>query len=89
MRIMLGFPKLGHILAVTSALELMGNASARISRLRREKITASFNKTLLPLAQEDKNFIEAAPYLFGPEFAKQSKEYLDQVKALRTSMSAR
>ena len=28
-----------------------------------------------------KNFSKTAPYLFGPEFAKQSKKHLDQVKA--------
>ena len=65
----------------------MGNASACISRLRREKITASFNKSLLPLAQEDKDFTETSPHLFGPDFAKRSKDHLDQVKALRTSTS--
>ena len=59
-----------------------------ISQLQREKITAFFNKSLLPLAQEDKDFTEAAPHLFGLEFAKWSKEHLDQVKALRTSMSS-
>ena len=48
-------------LAVTSALELMGNVSARISRLQSKKLTASFNKLLLPLTQEDKDFVEAAP----------------------------
>ena len=61
------------LLAVTLALELMGNASAHMSRLRKEKLTASFNKSLLSLAQEDKDFTKAAPHLFGPDFAKWSK----------------
>ena len=76
-------------LAVTSALELIGNASARIARMRQEKLTTSLNKSLLPLAQDDKNFMDAAPNSFGSEFARKSKDYLDQVKALRTSLSSR
>ena len=37
------------LLAVNSAVELIGNANARISHLWREKITSVINKTLLPI----------------------------------------
>ena len=46
----------------------------------------SMNRSLLPLAQKYKN---VAPCLFVSEFAKKSKEYLDQIKALWTSLSSR
>ena len=69
--------------AATCAIQLLGNANAQISRLRREKITSSLNKTLVPLSQDDSNFVGAAPSLFGAEFAKKAKDHVDQVKALR------
>ena len=67
----------------STAIQLMGNASVRISRLRREWLISSVNKALLPLAKDDKGFTEAPPLLFGPNFAKRSKEFLDQVKAIK------
>ena len=76
------------LLAASTAAELLGNANARMSRLRREKAVGSLNKTLLPLAQDDDVFAEATPKLFGAEFAKRSKEHIDQVKALRTSIQS-
>ena len=33
------------------------------------------------------NFKEAAPLLFGPDFGKKSKEYTDQIKAMRSSIT--
>ena len=39
--------------ATLTATELIGNASAHISHLRREKLVSSINKSLLPLVQED------------------------------------
>ena len=63
----------------------------------------SFNKTLLPIIQEDDNFMKAVPHLFGLEddnfmkavphlfgldFTKHSKEHIDQVKALRTTITS-
>jgi hypothetical protein len=35
--------------------------------------------------KDDEEFTEAAPNLFGPEFSKRAKEYLDQVKALKSA----
>ena len=74
------------IIAVKTAVQLIGNTNAQISRLRREKVTCNINKGLLPLVKEEDNFKEAAPLLFGPDFAKKSKEYIEQVKAMRSSI---
>ena len=43
-------------MAVTTALELLGNANDRISRLRWEKVTEDLNKSLQPLAKKDEIF---------------------------------
>ena len=51
--------------ATKTAVELAGNANARISRLRREKVCQDLNKALIPLAKEDENFDEDPPSLFG------------------------
>ena len=37
--------------------------------------------------KEDQPYINASPDLFGAEFAKNSKDFLDQVKALWSSLS--
>ena len=37
------------MIAVKIAIQLIGNANAKISHLRRKKVTSSFNKGLLPL----------------------------------------
>ena len=69
--------------------ELIGNANARMSRLQREKLVGAINKQLLPLVKEDADFSEAAPNLLGPDFSKWNKDFLDQVKALRSSLPMR
>ena len=56
--------------AVKAATELIGNANARISHLRRTKIISQMNKSLLPLTKDDSNFTDAPPTLFGLEFEK-------------------
>ncbi len=70
-----------------SAIQLIGNASARILRLRWEKVMQG-NKSLLPMVKENVPYIDASPDLFGPEFAKKSKDFIDQVKTLRSSLSS-
>ena len=40
-------------MAVTTALELLGNANDRISHLRWERVTEDLNKSLQPLAKKD------------------------------------
>ena len=72
-----------------TAVELIGNANAKISRLRREKIVSSINKSLVPLVKEDSDFSEVAPNLFGPEFSKRAKDFVDQVRTLRSSFQAK
>lgn len=43
------------------------------------------NKSLLSLTEEDNNFTDASPALFGLEFAQKSKELVDQMKAMWSS----
>ena len=72
--------------ATLAAAELLGNANTGISCLRREKVAADANRALLPIAQEDDNFLNGPPYLFGNEFVKRSKDYVEQVRAMRSTL---
>ena len=72
--------------ATKAALQLIGNTSAKISHLRREKVVSHINQALMPIMQEEVNFEDSAPSLFGSGFAKKSKELMDQLKAMRTSI---
>ena len=56
------------------------------SRLR---IIGEVNKSLLPVVEKDKNFTEAPPHLFGPEFAQKTKEFVEQTRAMRTTLNKR
>ena len=60
--------------ATTSAIQLIGNANARISRLRHEKFVGASNKSLLPMIKEDGPYVGICPDLFEPDFAKKSKD---------------
>jgi len=71
--------------AAKAAIELVGNASARIIHCRRTKIISQMNKALLPLT-EDENFVDASPALVGTAFTQRSKELVDQVKAMRSHL---
>ena len=71
--------------AAKAATQLIGNASAQISHTRRSKVLTHLNKSLLPLLEEDTNFEDVAPSLFGPEFARKSKDLVDQVRAIRST----
>ncbi len=75
--------------AAESAAELLGNASAKLSQLRREKLTSDFNKSLLPLVKSGMDFSEASPRLFGAEFAKLAKEHVEEMKALKSTLPSR
>ena len=75
--------------ATSAAVELIGNANARISCLRREKIVTCVNKVLLPLARDEEHFTEAAPQLFGTDFARQSKGFMDQVGAILSTVPSK
>ena len=67
----------------TAALELVCNASTRISRLRREKVCAHLKKEVQLLAQRAEMFTNATPYLFRPKLAQTSKEQVEQMKAIQ------
>ena len=71
--------------AMAASLALIGNAHSHISQLRREKVITSLNKSLLPLIKDDVDFATAVPFLFGTDFAKRSKDFTDQMKALRAA----
>ena len=73
----------GVYLAAKAAVQLVGNANAKMSHLRRKKVVSGLNSALMPLVEEDKNFTKAPPSLFGTEFAQKSKDHVDQVKAIR------
>jgi len=63
--------------AAKAAIELVGNANAKMNHLRRTKIITQMNKALLLLTDDDDNFIDVAPFLFGSAFAQKSKELVD------------
>ena len=71
--------------ATKAAVALIGNANAQISHLRRQKVISQVNKALMPIVEDDSNFQDSAPSLFGTEFAKKCKDLVDQVKAMRGS----
>lgn len=72
--------------AVKAAVKLIGNANASMSHLRRVKVTKHINEALMPIVQEEGNFKEAPPQLFGSDFAKKAKDHVDQMKAMRASL---
>ena len=49
-------------------------------------MVSHINQALMPIVQEEVNFEDSAPSLFGSGFAKKSKELMDQLKAMRTSI---
>ena len=61
--------------------------NAHLLHLQRERIVGEINKALLPIVGDDNNFKEATPLLFGMEFAKKSKEMVEQVKAMRSTIT--
>ena len=71
--------------AARAAIELIGNAKAKISHLWLTKVIFQLKKSLLSLVEEDSHFGEVAPSLFGPDFARRSKEHVGQVKAMRST----
>ena len=75
------------IQAVKAGMTLIGNANAHLLHLRREKIVGDINKALLPIVGDEANFKEVAPLLFGTEFAKKSQEMVEQVKAMRSTIT--
>ncbi len=69
--------------AATRALRFLGNASATISADRRRQVAEHINKDLKPLLEDEEQFKEAPPHLFGRDFEKSAKEHMDSVRSLR------
>ena len=74
-------------MAITAALELLGNTNDRISHQRRERVTEDLNKPLQPLAKKDEIFSDSAPTLLGTNFAKRNKQHVEQMKSLRSTIA--
>ena len=68
--------------AAQTALKLLGNASAHMSRERRKNAIQSMNSRLVDMAEDDSLYKEAAPCLFGDGFCKKAKERDDELKCL-------
>ena len=74
--------------AVVESIQLLGNASVGLSRLRRKRLLKSVNPDIADLAEEE-IFEEAAPNLFGSGFEKKMKERAESIKLLSASKSSR
>ena len=59
-----------------TALTLLGNASANLSKERRKLVVKDLNKDAGSLAEEDDLFTEASPMLFGEGFEQMLKRCL-------------
>ena len=72
-----------EVIDVTKAtVALIGNANAKISYLRWQKVTSQVNKALMPIVEDGYNLQDSAPALFGTAFAKKSKDWVGQVAAM-------
>ena len=63
-------------------IQLIRNANAKLSRLRCEKVIQLVNKSMLLMVKDNASYVEAFHDLFGLDFAKKSKEFIDNVKDL-------
>lgn len=61
------------IQAASTALTLIGNASAHMTAKRRKQVLKDLNKDLLPQAEEAETFKGAAPLLFKENFEIQDE----------------
>ena len=66
--------------AAQSALCLLGNASNHMAQERRKRI---LNPTLKSMVEEENAFQQAAPMLFGEEFAKKATDRVEAVKIIK------
>ena len=71
--------------AAKSALSLLGNASAHMSRECRKRVITHLNKKVHPLADEEEIFVDAAPLLLGKVFELKMKSHLESLKCLSAS----
>ena len=68
--------------AAQTALVLMGDAHQHMAQERRKQLLMNLNPALKSMANDEKSFKNAAPMLFGNEFAKLATERVDQLKAI-------
>ena len=68
--------------AANTAITLLGNASAHITKERRRKAITGLNRKVHPLAEEEDIFEEAAPLLLGQVFEAKMKAHLESLKCL-------
>ena len=74
------------IAAIQTSLQLLGNASAQNTTDRRKAILTQLNSRLKSLVR-DADFKEAAPLLFGDNFATLAKERLETAAALTKTLN--
>jgi len=74
------------ISAVQTSLQLLGNASAQSTIERRKAVLTQMNSQLKTLVR-DADFKEAAPLLFGDNFATLAKERLEAAAALKRTLT--
>ena len=69
------------------ALKLLGNASANISRERRQKATQHLNLELATLVDNEESFKDTAAMLFGETFDQRAKGHIDPIRSLKKTSS--
>lgn len=67
----------------TEAIQLLGKASSQVSKIQRKRILKAVNPDIQDLVNEEKNFKEAAPLLFGEGFEKKMKDRAESLKLLQ------
>ena len=69
--------------AAQVALVFMGSANNHMAQERRKRILMNVNPTLKSMADEENAFQQAAPMLFGEEFAKKATDRVEAIKAIK------
>ena len=69
--------------AAQSALCLLGNANNHMAQERHKRVLMNVNPALKSMAEEENAFQQAAPMLFGKEFAKKAMDRVEAVKAIK------
>ena len=69
--------------AAQAALVLMGSANNHMAQERRKRILMNVNPALKYMADEENAFQQAAPMLFGKEFAKKATNRVETIKAIK------
>ena len=75
--------------AVMDAVQLVGNASLHIAKMRRRRVLKSLNPRMQDMAEEDELFKSSAPLLFGQGFESKMKERSESLKILASCSRSR